>query len=335
MTPTYPETADIKSLVDNARHIVIIQADNPDADSLGSALALEHILGDLGKEPYLYCRVHIPDHLRYLEGYDRVSDEMPDQFDLSIIVDTSADSLLEVTSADSGRQKLASKPCIIIDHHDTEPSISFSSVVCNQSAVATGEVIYELARQLEWPLSPSAGEMILASIMADSLGLTTEATTSRSIRIIAELVEKGANIPALEQKRRQLMRRSPEIVAYKGRLLERIQYDADGRLAFVVIPWEEIRSYSYQYNPSMLVIEDMRMVTGVAVAIAFKIYQDGKVTAKIRCNYGFGIAGKLAEQFGGGGHAYSSGFKITDDRSFEDIKTSCMAAAAELLDALQ
>ena len=87
MPALYPEAERIKTLIDDAHNIVIIQADNPDGDSLGSALALEHILGDLGKEPYLYCGVHIPDYLHYLEGWDRVSSELPSQFDLSIIVD--------------------------------------------------------------------------------------------------------------------------------------------------------------------------------------------------------------------------------------------------------
>ena len=79
----------IKQLVDDAQKIVIIQADNPDADSLGSSLPLEHILGDLGKSVYLYCGVDIPGYLRYVDGWDRVLSELPSTFDLSIIVDAS------------------------------------------------------------------------------------------------------------------------------------------------------------------------------------------------------------------------------------------------------
>jgi nanoRNase/pAp phosphatase (c-di-AMP/oligoRNAs hydrolase) len=40
----------IRETVEAAQKIVVIQADNPDADSLGSALALEHVLGDLRKD---------------------------------------------------------------------------------------------------------------------------------------------------------------------------------------------------------------------------------------------------------------------------------------------
>ncbi len=62
----------IQNITDQAENIVIIQADNPDADSLASALALEQILGDMGKKVHLYCGVSIPSYLRYLEGWDRV-----------------------------------------------------------------------------------------------------------------------------------------------------------------------------------------------------------------------------------------------------------------------
>jgi nanoRNase/pAp phosphatase (c-di-AMP/oligoRNAs hydrolase) len=172
--------------------------------------------------------------------------------------------------------------------------------------------------------------------MADSLGLTTPATSARSIHIIAELVEGGVNLPELENKRRDMMRKSPELTRYKGELLQRIEYFSDDRVATVTIPWEEIQEYSPHYNPSMLVLEDMRLTTNARVAIAFKLYSDGHITAKIRANYGSPIAGKLAEHFGGGGHSYSSGFKIDlKGRPFNEVKSECTQYATQLLDNLE
>jgi phosphoesterase RecJ-like protein len=329
---TYPETEKIQEILGAAQRVVVLQADNPDGDSLGSALALEHILGDMGKEPYLYCGVDIPTYLRYLEGWDRVNKELPARFDASIIVDTSADSLFETLEKSGQKGLLASKPCIVIDHHDVEASIPFATVTCNHPAVATGEVIYELAQQLDWPLNHSAKEMIATAIMADSLGLVTEATSARSIHIIAELVEGGVSLPELEHARRELMRKSPHLVHYKGELLKRVEYYADNRIATISIPWQEIEKYSPEYNPSMLVIEDMRLTTGTDIAIAFKIYKDGKVTAKIRCNQTAPIANELAQSFGGGGHAYAAGFRVQTGRPFNEIKSECIAKATELLD---
>lgn len=331
----YPEADKIRDILAASQHILVVQADNPDGDSLGSALALEHILGDMGKEPYLYCGVDIPSYLTYLPGWDRVSKELPSQFDASIIVDTSASSLLEQLDPTGQGGVLAKKPCIVIDHHATEATITFASVMCNKVAVATSEVIYELAAQLDWPLNLGAKEMIATAIMADSLGLVTSATSARSIHIIGELVEGGVSLADLEHARRELMHKSPELVHYKGELLQRVEYYADDRVATVSIPWREIEQYSPQYNPSMLVMDDMRMTTGTKVVISFKVYKDGKITGKIRCNQNAPIANKLAEYFGGGGHAYASGFKIQHARPFNEVKSECIGVATELLNNLE
>ena len=331
----YPEAEEIRKILDSAQRVVILQADNPDGDSLGSALALEQILHEMGKDPILYCGVDIPSYLSYMAGWDRTMKELPHQFDASIIVDTSADSLLEQLDKSGQKGWVAAKPLIVLDHHPVENSIHYANVVCNKPAVATGELIYELAKQLEWPLNQTAKGMLTSAIMSDSLGLTTDSTTARTFHIVGELVEGGVNIAQLEQRRRELMRKSPELIQYKGQLLQRIEYYADNRVAAITIPWEEIEKYSPQYNPSMLVIDEMRGAIGTEVAISFKRYNDGHTTAKIRANYGFPIAGKLAEHFGGGGHAYASGFKVTDSRPFNELKSECISFATELLTNLE
>ncbi len=327
----YPEATTIQKILGSAEKILILQADNPDGDSLGSVLALEQILSDMGKDPVLYCGVDIPTYLRYLPGWDRVQKTIPTKFDASIIVDTSAMSLFETLTRNGENKWLSSRPCIILDHHEVEPSIPFATVVCNYPVVATGEVIYELAEQLDWPANRTALEMMAVSILSDSLGLVSEATTGRSIRIMAELVDKGVRLARLENARREMMRKSPALVRYKGELLQRIEYFENDRIATITIPWKEIEMYSHAYNPSMLVIDDMRLTENTDVAIAFKTYRDGKITAKIRTNFGKTIASELAKHFGGGGHAYASGFKIEDGRTIEEIKQECITVSTRLL----
>lgn len=245
----YPEADSVRRTLADAASVVIIQADNPDGDSLASALALEQILGDLGKETSMYCGVDLPSYLRYMPGADRVTTELPKQFDLSLIVDTGSDSLLEQLNKTGAKAWLAARPSIIIDHHATKPTIGFAKIIVNHPAVACGEVIYELSAQLGWPLNRRAKELLAMAILSDSLGLTSEATTHRSIHIIAELVAGGVSLAELENARRDTMRREPELLAYKGRLLERVEFHAGGRLALVTIPQEEIDKYSPLYNP--------------------------------------------------------------------------------------
>jgi len=330
-----PEVQQISEIIARSKTILVVQADNPDADSLASALALEHILGDLGKNVHLYCGVDLPSYLHYLPGSDRVSTELPSQFDASIIVDTSSNSLLEQLERRGQKGWIASKPVIVIDHHATQATISFAKVICNYPAVSSTEIIYELSKQSGWPLSQEAKNLIAIGILSDSLGLMSSSTSARSIHIIAELVEAGVDLPEIDNARRETLKRDSELIHYKGRLLQRVEFYADERLAIVVIPWEDIERYSPLYNPSMLVLDDMRLAKNTHVAIAFKLYKDGKVTAKIRCNWGHAIADKLAEHFGGGGHPYAAGFKITNGRTFEDIKNETIKVASNLLDDLE
>ncbi len=326
----------IKSLIDAAQEIIIIQADNPDGDSLGSALALEEIIGELGKQPHLYCGVDVPDYLKHLKGWDRVSKDIPTQFDLSIIVDTSALILLEKLENSAYRNWVASKPVIVLDHHaDVECDIPYATVVLNdKTAVATGEIIYKLAQEFSWTLNLQAKTHITSSILSDSLGLSSEGTTPTTYRIIADLIESGVDRPALEEARRALSKMPEVIFRYKGELVKRTELLADGRVALVTIPHDEIMEYSPLYNPAPLIQNDMLQIEGVKVAIVLKSYKDGKVTGSIRCNSGGTIAADLATHFGGGGHIYAAGFKTTDSRPYAQIKSECIAKATELLNSL-
>ena len=325
---------EIKKFIESHQDIVILQADNPDGDSLTSSLALEQILGDMGKNPIMYCGIDMPTYLRYLSGWDRVEKELPSGFDASIIVDASAITLFDRLNSGTQRDLIRKKPCLIIDHHATPPTIDFASINYIKTAVSTGELIYDLAVQLKWPLNLKAKEFLATSIMSDSLGLVSEGTSPHSIHTMAELVEGGVNLAKLDDSRKRLMRKSPELLAYKGKLLQRLEFFDNNRISIVTIPWEEIEKYSPLYNPTMLVLDEMRYGEGTDVAIGFKVYKQGKVTAKIKTNYGKGIADKLAEHFGGGGHAYASGFKIENGKPFNEIKSECVKIASQLLNEL-
>lgn len=331
MSDIIKQMQEAKKLIDDAQKIVVIQAENPDGDSLGSALALEEILGDLGKEVILYCPVNIPKYLGYIKGWDRVVDEFPTNFDLSIIVDTASATLLERAIVPENLAQISKKPAVVLDHHITEGNLPFENLaIVDPKMVSTGELIFNLAKTNNWPLNAVACEQLAISILSDSLGLVTEGTTASSIRTVAELVEGGAKLSAIDNRRREFMKKSAEILSYKGQLLQRIEYFLDGALALVHIPWEEIAKYSDQYNPSVLVIDEMRLVTGVRVAIALKSYPDGKVTAKIRGNPDAKVAETIARFFGGGGHPFVAGFRTYSD-SYDEVKNELISTVDKVL----
>ena len=296
------------SLIETANKIVIIQAENPDGDSLGSSLALEEILGDLGKEVILYCPIEIPKYMRYITGWDRIVTDFDTSADLAIIVDTKADVLLsKVLEAPGVRHFLETHPVLVIDHHTTPSTLSFEHTLLVDDAVATSEIIYAMAAEKGWAINAQAAENMLVAIQSDSLGLTTQGVTPKTYFTAGKLTELGASVSVIEGRRREYMKKSPEILAYKGELIGRIEYFLDGRLAVVHIPWEDIQKYSDQYNPSVLVLDEMRLVEHVEIAVAIKTYPDGKLTGKLRSN--LPISEEVAGYFGGGGHAYAAGFR--------------------------
>jgi bifunctional oligoribonuclease and PAP phosphatase NrnA len=295
-------------LINEAKRIIVIQAENPDGDSLGSSLALEDILSDLGKEVVLYCPVETPKYLRYITGWDRIVSDFDTSCDLAIIVDTSADVLLsKVLEEPVARQFLESRNVLVIDHHTTESSLSFPTTMISSDAVSTSEIIYEIAEENKWNITAQAAENLLIAMLADSLGFTTQNVSAKSLFIASKLLELGASPAVIESRRREFMKKAPEILAYKGELISRIEYFLEGKLAVVHIPWEDIQRYSDKYNPSVLVLDEMRLVEGVELGIAIKTYPDGKLTGKLRAN--LPIAEEIAGFFGGGGHKYAAGFR--------------------------
>lgn len=322
------ETA--KKLIEDAQNITIIQAENPDGDSLGSSLALEEILGDIGKNVQMHCPIELPKYLRYISGWDRVTTDLDTKADLVIIVDTTAEILLSKTfEIPEARHFLENTPVLVIDHHVSPSTLSFSHTLLNELATSTSEIIYNLALASDWTINPQAAENLLIALMSDSRGLTTPSTTAKSFLIAGKLTELGASNSAIEERRREFMKKAPEILEYKGALIQRIEYLLDGTLALIHIPFDEIQTYSDKYNPSVLVLDEMRLVEGVEVAIAIKTYPDGKLTGKLLTN--LPVAAEIAGFFGGGGHDYAAGFRIHEKytEALKDIVTATERALGE------
>jgi phosphoesterase RecJ-like protein len=319
----------ILSALEQASKVIIVQAENPDGDSIGSALALEEILGDIGKDVSLYCPVQIPKYLRYISGWDWISNDFDSGADLAVIVDTTSKILLSKVLDDPvAANFLQSHTVVVLDHHQTEGDLPFDTLdIVDLDAVATGEVIFRNLDKFGWQLNAQAAAHLYVAIQSDTLGLTTENVRAGTFRMVAELIDLGADPVALEKARRESMRKQPEILEYKGRLLERIDYHLDGRLAVIHIPWEEIAEYSDKYNPTMLVLDEMRQVIGVDVALGVKTYPDGKLTGKLRSN--IPISETIAGYFGGGGHAFAAGFRIYE--TLDDFTPEMIGAVDKAL----
>ncbi len=309
--------------------ICVIQAENPDGDSLGSAVALDYLLKD--KQVSLYCPVDIPKYLHYFEDWARVENEFDFRADGYIIVDTAATVLLSKLLDDAAiKNRLYSAPVFVIDHHETADDLDFPHEAIIETLPSCTNLIYKIAVDQKIPVEKPAAEAMMQGLMSDTLGLTSSNVSAETFETAAGLSRCGAVISELEEKRREFMKKSPRILDYKADLIKRVEYSLDGELATVHIPWDDIREYSDEYNPNVLILEELRMVEGVKVAVAIKTYPDGKITGKVRCSAEADIADKVAGYFGGGGHPYAAGFR-TYDTNYEEVVQDLIKIIPEIL----
>ena len=311
----------------NKKRLCIIQAENPDGDSLGSAIALDYILQQT--ENYLYCPVDIPKYLHYFEDWSRVEVEFDYKADGYIIVDTASSILLSKLLDDTAiRNCLYNKSVLVLDHHESEDDLDFPHEAIIEPLPACADLIYKIAKAENLTINKPAAEAIYSAISSDTLGLVSQSVTADTMHTMAELIELGARPAELDERRREFMKKSQRILSYKADLIKRVDYSLDGQLATVLIPFEEIQQYSDEYNPNVLILEELRLVEGVVVAIAIKTYPDGKVTGKIRTSKP--IAEQIAGYFGGGGHPYAAGFR-TYDTNYSEVVSDVVKILPGLL----
>ena len=312
------------------KSICVIQAENPDGDSLGSSIALDYLLKDY--DVTMYCPIEIPKYLHYFDDWSRVETDFDFKADGYIIVDTAAEILLSKLLEDTAiRNRLYSAPVLVIDHHETPDDLNFPHESIIEVRPAVAELIFEIATNLKMEIKKPAAEALMQAIMSDTLGLTSTNVTARTFEVMSELSRLGAKIGDLEEKRREYMKKSQRIFEYKADLIKRAEFYLDGKLATVLIPWEDIEKYSDKYNPNVLILEELRMVEGVQVAVAVKTYPDGKVTGKIRCMGDAAIAENIAGYFGGGGHPYAAGFR-TYDTTYEEVVKDLISIIPRMLE---
>lgn len=313
------------------KRLCIIQAENPDGDSLGSAIALDYILKDT--ENSLYCPVDIPKYLRYFSDWSRVEIEFDYKADGYIIVDTASSILLSKLLDDTAiRNCLYSKPVLVLDHHESEDDLDFSHTAIISPLPACADLIYKVAKANHLTIDKEAACALYSAISSDTLGLVSASVTADTMRTMAELIDLGANPAELDEQRREYMKKSQRILNYKADLIKRVEYFLNGELATIHIPFEEIQQYSDEYNPNVLIMEELRLVEGVIVSVAIKTYPDGKVTGKIRSSKP--VSEQIAGYFGGGGHPYAAGFR-TYDTNYEEVVAEIIQILPGLLAACE
>ncbi len=325
--------AKFKDLISSSKKVLIVQAENPDADSLASSIALEQLLTILNIETHLYCAVNMPSYLKYVSGWDRVSSDFIIDFDLTIFVDVSTTTLLKKISDLNFLPKIKLKPSIVIDHHTiVNNNIDFAelSIVLGEKS-STGQVIYELVKEIGWQTNELFLESVLISILGDTQGLSNQLTTPEVYRIVADIIESGVDRFSVEQRRKEHGSMPVVIFKYKAELITRTLLINKDTIGLLILNQDDINNYSQLYNQVPLMHSEILQISNMRVSLIIKSYSDGHITGSIRSNNNSPIAALLANKFDGGGHKNASGFN-TIPTNFDDFITDLVLKTTELLD---
>lgn len=293
--------------IDNAKHILIIAHVNPDADSMGSAIAMyTHVLRQ-HKKVTLFCKTEgINPALRFLPFFDKVKSNLPNDYDLAMSFDCGAIKRLGVE---------VKAPLVNIDHHISNENYGDINII-NTDAISTSEVVYDFFKSNDIALNAKMATAMYAGLVDDSQCFTTDKTNQKSFLMAADLIECGADNALCTQM--LFKRRSLASVRMKAKMLAHARLHCEGRLVSTLVErsfFEQTGAYEVDCEEALH--ESLELVH-VEVAFMLRHTKDGRIKGSLRSKKGMDM-NAIAFCFGGGGHIHSAGF-VTEGSSLQELE---------------
>jgi phosphoesterase RecJ-like protein len=276
----------------------------PDADGLGSQLALADALGQLGKESRLVIASTWPPRYDFLDPEKRIErfgtpgDRWRDT-DAVIVLDTGTWGQL----GDFGPfLRELPVPRVVIDHHLSQDDLGALRLV-DTTAEATGRLVFEAVRALGVPLTPAMANRLFAAVAMDTGWFRHANTAPATFWLAADLQAAGAKPTDLYE---QLFEQStlPRL-KLMGLVLDRLQVLHGGRVAFTVLYRDDYAHTGALPQDTEDLVNFTRSLAGVEVGLFFMEQPRGGVKVSFRSRT-LDVA-SVAERFGGGGHRLAAG----------------------------
>jgi phosphoesterase RecJ-like protein len=296
----------IRHTLDAATRILVASHVRPDADAYGSCLAMALHLKAQGKEVTVWNEEGMTEKFRYLPESALV--EGPPargkrDFDVFLALDTSTKERLGRVLKATG----AVTTWINIDHHVSNHRYGDLNHI-DDSAPATGQILYDYFAETGAPVTPAMAENLYAAISTDTGSFQYDKTSPHTFRLIAELVEKGVNVPDLSRKMYDSYpRRRLELLKA---LLNSARFDCDDRVASFSLSLETAKHLAVLPEDNEGLIDHLRAVEGVQVAVFFEELPENKVRVSMRSKEPRFDVCKICGLFGGGGHAQAAGARL-------------------------
>jgi phosphoesterase RecJ-like protein len=288
-----------------ARRITAICHENPDADTIGAAVAVSLIAERLGTEWEIVSTDAPPPLFSFLARLGHVHQRPQLEPDLAVVCD--AATLERVGSvAVSEADWLSRARLVNIDHHVSNDQFGALNLV-DPAAAATCEVVCRLVDELGVEMDAELATALLTGIVRDSHGFSDKATSGDTLRTAARLVDAGA--PIAQIHRTVLAELPYRTMALWGRVLNGIGQRLDGRIVHAVVTQQMIDETGTEQHDADGVVEFMASAKGAAVTLLLRELGPAETRVSIRTVDGVD-ATRIAAPFGGGGHARRAGCTV-------------------------
>lgn len=289
-----------------ARRIIITAHEKPDGDAIGAALGLWHLLSRAGCPAVVAGVADVRPRLSFLAGLDSVVAAealSAEEGDVLVVLDSGAlDRIPAPLAALAG-----SMPTVCIDHHKSNTGFGQICWV-DGAASSTGEMVWRLAQQAGWVLTREAAECLWVAIVTDTGRFAYDNTSGETLRVAAELVERGpVRTAAINDA---LYCHAPlRVLRLRQRAMASLQMLGEGIVAIVGIAQQDLNEMGCTLADTEDFVELPREIEGVEVAV-FLYESDAGTTRVSMRTRGEHDAAALCAHFGGGGHARAAGCTV-------------------------
>lgn len=295
----------------SARSLLLTTHSGPDGDGIGSIAALGQALEESGCQVTRMLSDPFPRRYAFLDprGQFRTFDPStagrsgngPETWDMALILDTHQ---LEMIGPLGTWLRQREIPTAFLDHHpQTRPGRN--DIYGDCSAVATGELVYRLLHHhLGLSLNPEVAEALYVAISFDTNSFKYVRSQPASLLIAADLITRGVDTNRVY--RHLFASNSPGKARFLGRVLSSVQFDCEGRLAYVLTPYSVVRELQLERDDMRDSITHILEIQGVEVAATVKEMEPGVINISLRSKGSCSING-VAARMGGGGHTLAAG----------------------------
>ena len=287
------------------QRFAILSHVRPDGDALGSQLALALSLKQLGKDVRVWNEDGMLEKYSFLARAQLLTKPPsgPEDVDVAIALDTAIQNRLGTAFPAIRTAKI----WINIDHHPSNPGYG-DLVYVDPTAPATGQILFELIKSERLPFDRAIAENLYVAISTDTGSFQYPNTTARTFEIAAELVRAGVDVGRINQQVfENYPRRRVELLR---ELLRTMRFEGGGRVASFSLSLRTAAELGVLPEDNEGLIDHLRAIRGVIVAVFFEELTDGKVRVSMRSKSEKTDVCAICQKFGGGGHTLAAGARV-------------------------